>query len=183
MNDIVVTTMVQMLAQAGVTTARFNFRSGVNRGISSMNDIIVVANALLNQTKPPKHILLIGYSYGSMVAMGAVKYLAPYCIGLVLISPPVDYGWALFLYNHKLLIDSLTDFEGPIFMMVGNQDQFCSQKSFQSLSTSQPNIKALQISDTDHFNIYQHAVKHISSWVLDTFQLTELSQLADHSNL
>ena len=52
---------------SGITTLRFNFRTGIGRGHSSANDIRGAVALLQELEKPADHILLIGYSYGASV--------------------------------------------------------------------------------------------------------------------
>ena len=93
MHDHVVMTAWKIFADAGCTTARFNFRSGLGCGGGSVDDIVAVAKYLLSlpHQNAVSKILLVGYSYGSICCMGAAAEL-PECIGFAAIGPPIDYG-------------------------------------------------------------------------------------------
>ena len=116
MHDIVVHQAVSVFKQAGCTTARFNFRSGLGRGWQSTEDVRLVANYLLHElpaTSRPKNIIIVGYSYGSIPGAAAAADI-PEVIGFAMISPPLDWwaAGALYCFNSASLIAQARDSEG-----------------------------------------------------------------------
>ena len=84
-------TVCKLFRQAGYSTCRFNFRSGLGRGWGSIEDVKSAADYYTNPEKNdapgaagPRatKVLLVGYSYGSLVAMAAASVI-PACIGFV----------------------------------------------------------------------------------------------------
>ena len=79
MHNNVPSVLAQTFAQLGFTTVRFNFRGmGISRGWSELEDCKSVAEALkglpVSESFPNKvtHVIVVGYSHGSISAAAAV---------------------------------------------------------------------------------------------------------------
>ncbi len=95
MDNHVVMTVCRTLAAHGATTLRFNFRgTGESDGQfdngAGERDDARAAIAALRSIAPDAPLVLAGYSFGAMVAVG----IAPACplAALVLVSPPVAFA-------------------------------------------------------------------------------------------
>ena len=114
-------------------TARFNFRGcGISRGKGEIQDIVNVVitnwditwcivyakifcfthqvNYMLTEcgtaaVPPPTKIILVGYSYGSMIASAAAGQ-HPNIVGFVALSSPFSVYWALSLLNGNTLCNA-----------------------------------------------------------------------------
>ncbi|MBV1931575.1 MAG: hypothetical protein KUG71_07650 [Porticoccaceae bacterium] len=93
MDNKVVTTVARIYRELGVSTARFNFRGvGGSEGEhdnarGEVDDLQAVA-AWLQQHTSGTHLLLAGYSFGSMVAAAGSLSMNPE--HLILVAPPVE---------------------------------------------------------------------------------------------
>ncbi len=92
MHNQVVVTAVEALASVGVSTLRFNFRGvgasegDYDNGRGEANDARV-AVAQLRGLDASKDLVIVGYSFGAMIAAAIAEESRP--AALVLISPPV----------------------------------------------------------------------------------------------
>ena len=109
MDNNVVIGVCRGFQSLNVTTLRLDF-SGLQIGTGSTQvdqvkeaaDFLTSGNFLKEDNKkknvsPPKRILLIGYSYGSMISAGACSSI-PQCIGVVWIAPALGPRHLLYLF-------------------------------------------------------------------------------------
>eukprot|EP00439_Symbiodinium_sp_Y106_P059905 s513_g8.t2 len=130
---------------AGCTTVRFNFRGGIGSGAGSVEDVKAVAAWMTKPNPLPEtggrilcsHVLIVGYSYGSIIGAAAAAEI-PSVIGYAALGPPLDYGWALYMFNAQNLRAQAARSAGkPKLLVVGTTDEFCSMKSFQGCRNRQ----------------------------------------------
>lgn len=134
MYDHVVQSLFSSFASSGQynTVVMFNARGvGKSSGRASLygaqrevEDLKALSRVLLhNLTHPPKKVLLVGYSHGSMVACGVSQ--EPFVAGVVLVSPPVG-DFASFMLGTKHLFRTFCRAKDvPKFAVLGSQDTFC----------------------------------------------------------
>mmetsp|Transcript_13039 Transcript_13039/g.29625 ORF Transcript_13039/g.29625 Transcript_13039/m.29625 type:complete len:232 (-) Transcript_13039:143-838(-) len=180
MHDPHPTTACRLLGAAGCSTARFNFRSGLGRGNASMEDVKAVAQWFTTgkaggNAPQASQVLLIGYSYGSMIAAAAAVEI-PECIGYALFGPPLDYAWAIYCFNGRTLRTLAKALEGkPKLVVCGDDDQFCSVHSFKEFVAELPEqTKSLLLPDITHFSLYREMRPILSDWICEAFQLSTL---------
>ena len=78
MHDMHILTIVQ--AFQAVTTLRFNFRTGLDCGYGACADLRAACDYLLHAIDdPPERLLLVGYSYGSLVVAETAPDIAREC--------------------------------------------------------------------------------------------------------
>merc|ERR1719393_986484 len=124
-------TTCRLFAQAGCSTVRFNFRSGINRGLSSVEDFKAVA-AWFTQPRDGKEplasqVLIVGYSYSAVIAAAAAAEI-PESIGYVSNAPCISVAWAVYLFNYQRLRAMAADSHGkPKLVIHPNQDVFCTE--------------------------------------------------------
>jgi alpha/beta superfamily hydrolase len=117
MDNKVVTTLVRIYRDLGVTAIRFNFR-GVgksegkfDKGVGELDDLLAVV-AWAKQEIPYRHLLLAGFSFGSSIAAQA-------CFGdlnpahLLLVAPPVT----------RYSYDQGGQFPCPVCVVQGGKDE------------------------------------------------------------
>ncbi|CAO3654249.1 unnamed protein product [Cunninghamella echinulata] len=167
MNNNVVVKLHKYFSEKGFLTTSFNFRgSGKSTGRTSWTGV------------PEQKDYQAGYSYGSMIAstMKETSIQTYY----ILISYPLSVVWALsttkmnyFKSQVKQLIQENLH---PVLLIYGDQDQFTSEKSYQSwiniiLSDKDHqdynNIQYKKIDDVDHFwfGNENRLINDINSWI------------------
>ena len=131
MHDFCVTTLLTLFADAGLTTLRFNFRYGLGRGHSSASDLRAACDMLRSLQAPPDKLLLVGYSYGSLV-VADVAPGRPDVAAFALISPPLGAASALFFGRN--VTERAQASHKPKLAIIGSHDQFCSQRRFDQFA-------------------------------------------------
>lgn len=185
MHDPHPATACSVMAQAGCSTARLNFRGCINRGKSSVADVVAVAEYFTKPSgdQPPlaSQVLLVGYSYGSMIAAAAAAEI-PECIGYALLGPPLDYGWFIYLFNQGWLVEQACKSAGkPKLLMIGTNDVFCSIKSFRSFVEELPDPKkAVELDGLDHFSLFRPLSQALSTWITAEFGVPTLAAFAEN---
>ena len=184
MHDPVVRTACKLFADGGCTTARFDFRSGIGCGVSSADDVCAVARHLLEGLPAGRRcerVLLVGYSYGSMVCLAACAELgAGRCVGVAALAPPLDYGWALFLFRGRAVARACARFPGPKLFVVGDRDQFCALASLDALVTEVGPAGVTHVElrgeGADHFGIVRHVTPVLERWVREAFGVGSVAE-------
>merc|ERR1712048_270040 len=108
----------------------------MGRGMSSVDDVKAVSAWFTDgrdgHEPLASQVLLVGYSYGSLIAAAAASEI-PKSIGYVVLGPAIDYAWAIYLLNGRTLMRMAAESSGkPKLLMVGDHDEFCSVSSFNS---------------------------------------------------
>eukprot|EP00521_Asterionellopsis_glacialis_P013339 CAMPEP_0195306222 /NCGR_PEP_ID=MMETSP0707-20130614/37077_1 /TAXON_ID=33640 /ORGANISM="Asterionellopsis glacialis, Strain CCMP134" /LENGTH=339 /DNA_ID=CAMNT_0040370433 /DNA_START=254 /DNA_END=1273 /DNA_ORIENTATION=+ len=128
---------------------------------------------------PPECILLVGYSYGSLIAASASANI-PQCVGCVSIAPPFGVKHWLLLFNSTFhLQQSQRKPWLPKLLISGSQDNFTSESTFQStiesFSQHHPTISTTTtgaiLKDADHFFHRREAelMKVIGLWLMNVY--------------
>jgi len=146
MDNPVVVRAVDVAAEAGIATLRFNFRGvgtseGSHGGGAGEQDDVRTALAALRAHLPGDGPLgLAGYSFGagvsSRVALGGSGLAA-----LALIGPPLgmfDFG-------------DLGGLSLDLLLLAGTRDQYCPADAFARLAARLPRARAVSIEGADHF--------------------------------
>lgn len=117
MHNNVVSALVRAAGAAGLAALRFNFR-GVGKstgsfadGVGEVRDVIAAAQWLRGQAEAP--LVLLGYSFGALVASNAANGLLPVAAG-------VFVGFPLVLGE----LSPWPEQAGPLRLIAGDQDQF-----------------------------------------------------------
>ena len=82
------------------------------------------------QSAPATRLLLVGYSYGSIVC-GSASATIPQVVGVASFAPPIGVRHWLFLFNGNYHLEQArrrTDL--PQLLVIGDQDNFTSEESF-----------------------------------------------------
>ena len=130
-----------------------------------MDDVRFCANYLLHElpeAQRPQKLIVVGYSYGSVPASAAVADI-PDVIGFAAIAPPLDYAWALYMFNIAALKERILEASSsgrPKLLLIGENDQFCSMDTFVAFAESLPGPKTMRVIDKcDHMQIYAHVFR------------------------
>jgi len=151
-NNVVVAAALYFQQQLGVTTIRFDFEgSQIGRGYVQVEQVRRVAEAALRgdfvsnddqddgnsssttaTSQPPKYVLLVGYSYGSLISASASADI-PQCIGVVSIAPPFAVQHWLLLFNHRYHMQQASSRNDlPRLFVLGSNDNFTSETQFRT---------------------------------------------------
>ena len=186
MHNNVVLAAALFFQKLKITTLRFDFVGWqLSRGTYQKQQVEEAAQFLLQQGEnPPKHILLVGYSYGSLLSASASADI-PQCIAQVSIAPPFSVKHWLLLFNSNYHLEQAKAREKlPRLYIIGDHDNFTSEAAFlQTVDTfPKATTTGAVISNADHFyNRRESEVMNvISEWLLKTFPKCQgdLKQLA-----
>lgn len=174
-NNVVVAATLYF-QRLGITTARFNFNGGIGRGHTQVQQVLELAKGLLEGQYggKAKSILLVGYSYGSLIAGSASADLEE-CIGSVSIAPPFSVSHWLLMFNSAHHLAQMTKRENfPRLLLLGTEDNFTSEYTFQStIDTSFPieSSTGAIINGADHFfrRREKDVMDVIGQWILENF--------------
>lgn len=145
-NDLVVA-LTAALGAAGLATLRFDFRgvgaSGgrYDDGHGEVADTRAAAAFLRARLDVPR-VSLVGYSFGSMMALHAGVADAQGTRGIVAIAPPV----------RTVGLDFLTACRLPIAFVTGDRDQFCPLATLElQRQRCAPTSTLALVPGADHF--------------------------------
>lgn len=194
-NNVVVATTLYF-QRLGITTCRFDFAgSQIGFGYNQVAQLKEIADNLLNgdfsESTPPKSIILIGYSYGSLITTSASAEI-PECIAAISISPPFGVQmWLLMFASQNHLQKAAEGPPMPRLFVLGDCDNFTSEKTFRSVlnkyfppAESSASTTAAIVKGADHFwfRCEKDVLAVVGEWLLSTFtqcqnQLTNLKDL------
>mmetsp|Transcript_17676 Transcript_17676/g.26552 ORF Transcript_17676/g.26552 Transcript_17676/m.26552 type:complete len:240 (+) Transcript_17676:53-772(+) len=174
-HDPHVVTVTRIFGKAGAATARVTFRTGFSFGSSPILDVKGAADELLKMSNIER-LLIVGYSYGSIVAQSAPSELPnDVSLGWISIAPPLDVLWALFLFNGKTFLNKALLSNVPKLLIHPTNDQFCSTASFDSFFSNLPESKTqVKIKDAHHFDLAPVLPEIIPKWIQSTFDVDDL---------
>lgn len=171
MNNNVVMAIVVWFQRLRITTMRFDFcGSQIGRGTRQVEQVKEAAMFLLEGrhlsvdengngthtrtkgTKPPNHVLLVGYSYGSIISASASATI-PRCIGVAMISPPLAVRHWLYLFSGNYHLEQARQRGLPLLMIMGSNDNFTSEDAFYGCVHTMPQstTTGAVLKDADHF--------------------------------
>ncbi|CAE8707972.1 unnamed protein product, partial [Polarella glacialis] len=184
MQDPHCVTVCRLFGTAGCSTVRFDFRRGIGSGSASVEDVRAVAAWFTDRREDgseplASQVLVVGYSYGSMIGAAATAEI-PAAIGYAALCPPIDYGWALYVFNGAWLRSQAIASEGrPKLLLIGTKDEFCSMKSFDKFAEELPEPKKVVILEGEnHFGAYRSLPEVLTNWVVSAFGVSSLQQFA-----
>ena len=173
MNNNVVLAIAVWFQRLGITTLRFNFAGNqIGRGNFQVDNVKEAANFLLTgqhltgkapkpkegedgaieERKAPSYILLVGYSYGSIICGSASSRISQ-CIATIMISPPLAVRHWLYMFNGNFHLEHTRKAKRPLLMMIGSQDNFTSEDAFMDIVHTMPQdtTTGALLKDADHF--------------------------------
>lgn len=198
-NNVVGAAVLYFHQHLHITTIRFNFcGTQVGFGMAQVQQVQDVATALLageytvsggttttttdndknaivqtNTFQAPEYILLVGYSYGSLIALSASATIAP-CVGVVSIAPPFGVQHWLLFFQSNFHLDQAISRCDPIakLFVTGTRDNFTSETRFKAtLEQKFPNDTGAVIKDADHFFARREkdVMDVIGEWLTNTY--------------
>ena len=198
MHNNVVLSAAMFFQALGVTTLRMDFAtSQISRGYKEVDQVVEAADFVLSgqhigigslsdkddgerssaqtdQRRKPTSILLVGYSYGSLIA-GSASASIPACIGSVSIAPPVDFkNWLLLFNAGHHVRQAQKRMTLPRLFVIGTEDNFSSQTSFRNFvdAFSDDTTSAALIRHADHFfnGNEKDLMNVVGQWLLETYE-------------
>jgi hypothetical protein len=161
-----------------------NYNNNITSNQSSKNPTAVEPSpSSRRRLVIPKRILLVGYSYGSLIGVSASADI-PQCVATVSIAPPFGVAHWLFLFHAEYHYQKAAAAEQsssssprtmiPRLWILGDQDNFTSesvfQKTLQQRFPSEATTGAI-LKGADHF--FQRREKDVmdivGQWLLSTF--------------
>jgi hypothetical protein len=187
MHNNVVVAAVLYFQKLGISTVRFDFHgSGIGRGYTQVEQVRAVVRKIVkpgldddkqedtasNPTKRPIRVILIGYSYGSLIT-GSASADMDECIASISIAPPFAVQHWLLLFNSSYHLRQSTLAEHlPRLLLMGTSDNFTSEKVFQDMIEKHyPSAVSAIVQDADHFfhRREKDVMDVIGQWLLKTF--------------
>jgi alpha/beta superfamily hydrolase len=185
MENHVVIKAAEIMYRFGFSTLRFNFR-GVSpsqgrtswTGASEVLDVLEAVKYTQSKLKSETgmehtQIVLVGYSFGSMIATKAAIEI-PNLIGLISISYPSQVMWALTLFNSNEFTSALPQLpDVPKLFISTKGDTFSSELNWKTTVDQASDPKELVMLDGNHFWTddlsYGQLVDTLTNWVRATF--------------
>jgi len=197
MNNNVVLAIAVWFQHLGITTMRFNFCGyQIGRGDRQVNQVREAAKFLLTgqhvkpktsssapksaqsneseaqESKSPSFILLVGYSYGSIIS-GSASAIIQQCIGSVMISPPLAVRQWLYMFNGNYHLEQARKRKLPLLMLIGSKDNFTSEESFMETVHTMPQSTSTGavLKEADHFfrGREKDLMDIMGHWILNVF--------------
>lgn len=106
-----------------------------------------------HHSTPPNRLLLVGYSYGSIISASASASI-PQVIGVASIAPPIGVRHWLFLFNGNFHLEQARKRPDlPQLLVIGDQDNFTSETAFMDVvqSMRQEATTGAVLKGADHF--------------------------------
>jgi uncharacterized protein len=173
----VVLAAVLYFQKSRITTLRFDFAgSQLGRGHYQVQQVCDAAHYLLSELpNPPSSILLVGYSYGSLIAASASAHI-PQCIGCISMAPPwAVQHWLLMFNSNYHLTQGRSRHDIPRLFVIGDQDNFTPESLFRKLVKTFPKSTGAVLKGADHFFVRREKdlMTIIGQWLLNTYPQAE----------
>eukprot|EP00960_Hanusia_phi_P068002 766749-Hanusia_phi.AAC.4 len=183
MDDHVILSVRNALIDQGFLVCRFNFRgvgnssgSGSFTGVSERKNVLRVCKFLLEgapiagrKLANVEKIVLVGYSYGSVIACSVVDKMEE-IVGAVAISYPLRYAWALVCWKASKYWEKFACSEKSKLFLYGTEDDFTGKDQLHSAfkKLKHPAQEGC-FEGVNHFWIRerQQLTKRISEWARD----------------
>jgi len=180
MHNNVVVAAALYFQKLGMTTARFDFvGSQIGRGYIQVEQVAQVAKCLLNgeftetNTKPT-NLLLVGYSYGSLIT-GSASADIPACVACVSVAPPFAVQHWLLMFHSDYHLERAAKRENlPRLLVIGDEDNFTSETKFKHIVETRfpgETTTGAVIKGADHFFARREKdlMNVVGQWLLTTF--------------
>jgi uncharacterized protein len=178
MHDSVITTLSRFFQQyAHMTTLRFDFAgSQIGSGSYQVQQVCDAAKYLREDiSNPPQFLLLIGYSYGSLIAASASTQI-PNCIGCISLAPPwAVQHWLLMFHSSFHFEHSRLTRNFPRLYVMGDCDNFTSEATFRKTVDMIPNSTCEVLKNCNHFftGRKKELLIIIQAWLLSSYKEAE----------
>lgn len=152
MSSKLIPAMQRAFIAAGWVALRFNFR-GVGRsegsydgGVGEVSDVLAALERVRLEVSEPTAV--VGWSFGSLVAMNAVAKDGP-VDSFVGIAPPVRAA-----FETKFALPpaaDLDDWKARSLLVCGTADPFCRPADLKAFASQLPSAEVRVVDGADHF--------------------------------
>lgn len=184
LHNNVVSAVVLYFQKINVTTLRFDFSgSQISRGLQQVTQVEEAAKYLYSLPEgAPQYILLIGYSYGSLIAGSATANIYN-VVGSISIAPPFAVKHWLLMFNSNYHIkQAQKQTTLPRLMILGTNDNFTNEESFQAMLQTYPpgSTTGALLKGADHFfhRREKDLMDIIGQWIVQTYRVSSLLELS-----
>ncbi|CAB9505371.1 X-Pro dipeptidyl-peptidase (S15 family) [Seminavis robusta] len=173
MHNNVVIAGARHFQRLGITTLRFDFVGWqLSWGTFQAQQVVEAANYLTENTKATK-IMLVGYSYGSLLAASASAQVDA-VVASVSIAPPWSVKHWLLLFNSNHHLNQAKQKENlPRLCLLGDNDNFTTEQVFWKTLEGFPadSTTGKILPNADHFfrGRESDVMKEIEEWLLKIF--------------
>lgn len=178
MHNNVVVAAALYFQKLGITTLRFDFVGWqLSRGTYQAQQVQEAAQFLLSMdsssNKRPTKILLLGYSYGSLLSASASANI-DHVVGVISVAPPWAVKHWLLLFNSNYHLQQAQKKQDlPRLFLIGDCDNFTTEDVFLQTVESFPKATTTGavLKNADHFFHRKEpdVMTVISEWLLKTF--------------
>ena len=122
-----------------------------------------VAAAAALRDAGAQRIVVVGYSYGSLIAIRAAAKL-PDCVGWVAVNPPLSYAWFLYSFcsDHAAAARASTL---PKMLLHATEDVFCSNATFDAFVETVPEPRTIvRVEGASHFDVRRPLAAALAEW-------------------
>ncbi|KAJ3358720.1 hypothetical protein HDU91_005143 [Kappamyces sp. JEL0680] len=121
-------------------------------------------------------LLLVGYSYGSIIGLNAAPEMED-LVGVISISYPSLVVWALTMFQTQSIINNLSKIPAaiPKLLLLGANDNFSSTEHWQGFLKAIPDPKEFHVLEpsVDHFYTTSSSLDlllaRIETWLVENF--------------
>jgi uncharacterized protein len=185
LHNNVVSAVVLYFQKINVTTLRFDFSGAqFSRGILHVAQVDEAAKYLLALPEtPPQYILLIGYSYGSLISASASASISQ-AIGSISIAPPFSVKhWLLMFHSNFHMRQAQKRTTLPRLLILGTKDNFTAEAAFNRIIETFPpsTTTGALLKDANHFfnRREKDLMDVINQWIMQTYRISSLQALPD----
>lgn len=126
------------------------------------------AKFLLSSCNEARKVLIVGYSYGSIIGASSSSSISE-CAGYILIAPPFSVSHWLLLFNSSYHLKRAIERENmPRLLLIGTNDNFTSKSEFLKAASKFPDgtvTKVLNGLDHFFFGGEHKIVGEIEGWI------------------
>lgn len=177
LHNNVVVNGARYFQKLGISTLRFDFVGWqLSWGNYQAQQVEEAAKFLMDNSSATK-ILLVGYSYGSLLAASASANI-PECVGVVSIAPPwAVKHWLLLFHSNHHVGQAASREDLPKLFLIGDHDNFTTlqvfEKTLEQFPTDSTTSKVL--ANSDHFfrRREPEVFQMIGEWLLQIFPKCE----------
>lgn len=180
MNNNVVLGIAFWFQRLKITTLRFDFcGTQVGQGHRQVDQVREAAEFLLQgkfsrrRSSPPNRLLLVGYSYGSIISASASASI-PQVVGVASIAPPIGVRQWLFLFNGNYHLEQARKRSDlPQLLVIGDEDNFTSEDDFMDVvrKLDKDSATGAVLKGADHFfrGREKDLMDILGHWILSVF--------------
>jgi uncharacterized protein len=138
-HNLVVGSIFRMLAGAGVTVLRFDFRDGSDGASGEQLDVAAGLGEVAGHLEPGRPLWLVGYSFGADIALSVGDEQVA---GWVAVAPPLRFGSTPQAADGD---------PRPVLVLAAEHDQFSPPERLREATATWPDATVTAVPGADHF--------------------------------